>query len=75
MPVFRFSPNSLRARRKALGLSREVVALRARRGYETIRAYEQGVTVPPGDVIGRLAAALECSPNDLYVKTEAEAAA
>jgi transcriptional regulator with XRE-family HTH domain len=62
----RFSGSKLRATREAAGVSRERLALQIGRGYPTIVAYEQDRAVPPGDVIGKMAGALGCSPATFY---------
>jgi transcriptional regulator with XRE-family HTH domain len=61
-----FSARALRARRKQLGLSRELVALTIGRTYATIANYESGFTTPPAAIVAQLADLLECSPADLF---------
>jgi transcriptional regulator with XRE-family HTH domain len=64
-----FSAHALRARRKQLGLSREIVAFSVGRTYATITNYETGVTTPPAEIVAQLAEVLECSPNDFFQET------
>lgn len=56
----------MRARREALGLSREAVALAVARSSDSIALYERGVVAPPAAIISRLAAVLEVDPGDLF---------
>ena len=73
MSEFSFSPTKLRAQRERLSLPREAVALAIGKSYETVTAYERGRGVPPGTIVGRLAAVLESDPGDFYEATEAAA--
>ena len=58
-------PAKLRAARKARGLSREVAATSIGRTYPSIQSYENGVNVPPGNVLIALAALYGVAVGDL----------
>lgn len=66
MPTQRFVGSLLMARRQEAGRSREWVALKVGRSHATIVLYEQGAVIPPGNMVGALAAALDCSVADFY---------
>lgn len=60
-----FSPTKLRARREALGLNREDVAVRVTRGVQTIYYWEIGRVTPPPRTLAALAQQLDCTVADL----------
>lgn len=61
----KFSGARLKEARLAAGLSRERVATEIERSFNSIYAYEHGGTVPPVDVLLRLAHLLGCSLEEL----------
>jgi transcriptional regulator with XRE-family HTH domain len=68
--TLRFSGARLRALREAALMTREDVAVAIGRGYMTISAYEADAYAPPGNVRGKLARILGCTPADLMVIEE-----
>ena len=66
-----FSPERLRGLRHSAGWTRAILADRAVLATSTIQAYEQGRAAPSAAALGRLAMALSCSIDDLYVRTDA----
>ena len=52
--------------RKGLGLSQEAVAERAELHWTYVSGVERGLRTPGLDVIGRLAAALDVTPSELF---------
>ena len=62
----RFSGTKLRERRKALGISREQLAVLVDRSHSSIKLYENGRTSPQAAVICRLADLLDCQIADLF---------
>jgi transcriptional regulator with XRE-family HTH domain len=67
--VATFSPTRLRARREALGLSREHVAIRVTRTAQTIRLWEIGAVAPWPSTLNVLAQQLNCNVADLCEPT------
>jgi transcriptional regulator with XRE-family HTH domain len=61
-----FSPDALRARRKALEFSREEVAFAIGRTVVTIANWECGRTTPSADDLANLARYLCCDLIELY---------
>ena len=61
-----FMGSRLSDRRRALGLSRERVAVEVGRSFNTIGEYERGGVAPPADVLGALASVLRCSVADFF---------
>lgn len=61
----RVDPAKLRAAREARGLSREVAATSIGRTYPSIQSYENGVNVPPGNVLMALARLYGVAAEDL----------
>jgi transcriptional regulator with XRE-family HTH domain len=70
MPAF--SPTLLRARREAIGLSKEQLAVGADRSYPTIARLERGEIRPSVATLGRLSAVLKCSVADLFDADETD---
>jgi transcriptional regulator with XRE-family HTH domain len=68
--MFVFSPNELKQRRAAADLSREALAVRLGRGYQSIRLYEAGIVQPPTPVVARMASILGCEPGDFFKEIE-----
>ncbi len=58
-------PAKLRGAREASGLSREEAATSIGRTYPSIQSYENGVNVPPGNVLIALAALYGVTVEDL----------
>lgn len=69
----RFDPDRLRARREALGRSREEVAVAVGRGYQAIVAYEKGAISPPAPVIAALADALDVEVGYFFTTEQVSA--
>jgi transcriptional regulator with XRE-family HTH domain len=67
-----FSGRKLCEHRTRLGWRPEQVAVRINRSSVTVREYEHGRIVPPGDVIGHLADAFGIPVDDLYETAGAE---
>lgn len=59
-----------KARRKALGLTQEQAAIRAETTARSIQNYESGSTDPSFSVLGKLAVAVETTPDYFYDDTE-----
>lgn len=70
-----FSGKRLRERRKALGVSGELLAVSVGRSLYSISGYESGRSTPSAEVVGRMADALDCSPSDFYEVVSGKAAA
>jgi len=68
-----FSPDALRARRKALNFSREATAFAIGRTVITIANWECGRTTPSADDLANLARFLCCELDDLYESRGARA--
>jgi transcriptional regulator with XRE-family HTH domain len=68
------NPAGLRDARVAAGLSREQVALARGKSYLTIRSYELGQVVPPGNELVALAALYGVKVEDLCREAPAGAA-
>lgn len=66
-----FSPARLRALREDAGWKRPVLARRAGLSVSTIRDYEHGYHAPSAAALGRLAVALHCSIDELFVHADA----
>jgi transcriptional regulator with XRE-family HTH domain len=64
MPVS-VSPSRLRAARERASISREFAAIKTKRSYWTISAYERGVATPPARVLVALSQLYGCSVKDL----------
>jgi transcriptional regulator with XRE-family HTH domain len=73
--LFDFSPEELRNRRVALGLTREHIAIRVGRSAQTVEHWELGKTPVPSKMRDALLVALRLdrSMHDLLVRTRAEA--
>lgn len=56
----------LEEERKAQGLSRRELALRANVTENSIYRYEKGLRVPTAEILLRIAKALKCSAEDLF---------
>ena len=56
-------------RRKELGLKQSVVEERADIGYKYLSCIERAISIPSTEVIMRLAAALETTPDEFLVGT------
>lgn len=56
-------------RRKQLGLKQSEVEERADLGYKYLSNIERGISIPSTEVIMRLAAALETTPDEFLVGT------
>lgn len=69
-----FSGKRLRERRKALGVSGELLAVKVGRSLYSISGYEAGRSTPSAEVVGRMADALGCDPGDFYEVIERSAA-
>ena len=61
-----FSPSKLRARRKAAGITCDMLGFYVGRTTSTIYNYEQGNTRPSADVAADIARYVGCSIEDLY---------
>lgn len=57
--------SNLRAERARLNLTQEELASKAGISAAAVNGYEAGLYVPGGDKVCELAAALNCTPNDL----------
>lgn len=68
MPVQKFNGAELRRRREARGIRPEVLAVGVERSSATIHLYEVGRVIPTADMVGRLAAVLDCVPGDLFAE-------
>lgn len=64
-----FSGRKLCEARNRRGWRHEHVAVRINRSSMTLREYESGRIMPPADIVGALADALEVSVDDLYEVT------
>ena len=62
----KFSGQKVAEARKSRGLRREHLGVALNRSALTIRAYECGTVMPPADIVGALADALEVSVDDFY---------
>jgi transcriptional regulator with XRE-family HTH domain len=62
----RFDPNTLRAKRKARGLSLAALGRILGVSHQAVSRWEQGHTVPSTDLLPRLATALHCRIDDLF---------
>jgi len=69
-----FSPDQLRALRKRAGWTRAFLAHRTQLATSTIQSYEQGQSNPSAAALGRLAMALSCTVDDLFIRTDTQAA-
>ena len=56
-------------RRKQLGLKQAVVEEKADIGYKYLSTIERGISIPSTEVIMRLAAALDTTPDEFLVGT------
>lgn len=56
-------------RRKRLGLKQSVVEEKAEIGYKYLSSIERGFSIPSTEVIMRLAAALDTTPDEFLVGT------
>lgn len=56
-------------RRKQLGLKQNVVEEKAEIGYKYLSSIERGFSIPSTEVIMRLAAALDTTPDEFLVGT------
>lgn len=56
-------------RRKQLGLKQSVVEERADIGYKYLSSIERGLSIPSTEVVMRLAAALDTTPDEFLVGT------
>lgn len=73
-PVFTFSPTSLADARRSAGLSQPALAAAAGVPVSTLRAIEQGrIGDPKGEMILRLAHALDVDPSSFYERDGAAA--
>jgi transcriptional regulator with XRE-family HTH domain len=68
MHAHHFDGEALRARRHALGIRPELLALQVGRSLPSLLAYETGRTDPPASVVAALASALKCQPGDLFTE-------
>ena len=66
----RFTGALLRERREQQGLSVEAVAQSVSRSARTLESYERGDDFPARVVLGRLANALHCTPDDFYEESD-----
>jgi transcriptional regulator with XRE-family HTH domain len=71
---FRFDADRLVKHRLAADLTREEVAVRLDRSYQSIAFYERGVVVPPTAIIGQLATLFGVEPTDFFTREPAGAA-
>lgn len=67
-----FSPGRLRVLREKAGWTRAFLAHRTQLATSTIQSYEQGKATPSAGALGRLAMALSCTVDDLFVRTDTE---
>ena len=61
-----FSPTRLRVLRKEAGWNRPFLAHRVNLSVSTIESYESGYRVPTAASLGKLAAGLSCSIDELF---------
>lgn len=66
----RFSGHRLRTLRRQAGISRTRLAIVAGRCEHTVFLWERGRVAPRGDALARIAAAIGCHPDDLFVEVE-----
>jgi DNA-binding transcriptional regulator YiaG len=62
----RFSPERLRALRRAAGVSRVALAYQLGVSMDTLVAWEAGRSVPKGNRFPGICAVLECAVEDLF---------
>ena len=65
IPGNKINPARLRAYRKALGFSREQLAVQISRSFESIRLMETGAMNPSDETLARLCTTFACSPEHL----------
>lgn len=75
LPSTRFSGQALRRQRQAAGFTREQLAVAVARSVSSIAAWEQGKVTPGADSLGRVAAVLGCSTDELFAAEADRAAA
>jgi transcriptional regulator with XRE-family HTH domain len=68
--MFAFSPEELRRRRGAAGMSREELAFRVGRSFQSIGFYESGAVQPPVRILVRIAEVLGCEPGELFAEAD-----
>jgi transcriptional regulator with XRE-family HTH domain len=68
----KFSGHALRARRRHLGLSRDVLAFTVGRTVGSIANYERGLTTPSAETLAALADFLQCAVQDFFVQEHAD---
>jgi transcriptional regulator with XRE-family HTH domain len=73
--VPRFSPTRLREARRAIGISRTVLAAAVGRAECQIGAYERGIHRPHADTLAAIAAVLGIRIDDLFEAPETAVAA
>lgn len=68
-PDYKEIGKQIAKRRKQLGLKQNTVEERAEIGYKYLSSIERGFSIPSIEVIMRLAAALETTPDEFLVGT------
>jgi len=63
-------PKAIRARREAVGKSREQTAVAVQRSYTAVQGYESGKVTPPLDVLCALADFYGCDVSDFFTAAE-----
>lgn len=64
----RFSPLRLIEERERVGKSRQDLADATRRSWWSVYGWERGSAAPPANTLARIADALECRIDDLFVE-------
>lgn len=60
--------NSIKAKRKILGISQTALAVKAGISRTALVAIEKGITMPKGETMLKLARALNCNVESLFIQ-------